>query len=112
MKKSIEIIQKHAKELRKLEQSEQYLFEQLNGLDTGIVEQLIKDYSSEWFQPVNLLRLEILNIRKENITLTPELINEIKNKIIAKDKTYFLKYGEALVNGLINYPQKKKSPFV
>ena len=112
MKNSIEIIQKQAKELKKLEQSEQYLFERLNNLNTEIVEQLIKDFTSEQFQPVNLLRLEILNKIKENIVLTPESIEEIKNKIITKDTEYFSKYGGTLVNGLINYPQKKKSPFV
>jgi len=64
------------------------------------------------FKPVNLLRLEILNKIKENITVTPELIEEIKNKIINKDTAYFSKYGESLVNGLKDYPEKKKSPFV
>ena len=112
MQESIEIIQKHAEKLKKLEQNESYLFEQLNNLDIEIVKQLINDYASEHFKPVNLLRLEILNTIKENITLTPELIEEIKNKIIRKDKVYFSKYGESLVNGLISYPQKKKSPFV
>jgi 5-methylcytosine-specific restriction protein B len=112
MKQPIEIIQKHAKYLKKLEQSEQYLFEQLNNLDTGIVEQLIESFDTKLYKPVNLLRLEILNKIKENITVTPELIEEIKNKIINKDETYFSKYGESLVNGLINSPQKKKSPFV
>ena len=113
MKNSIEIIQKQAKELKKLEQSEQYLFERLNNLNTEIAEQLIRDFTSERFQPVNLLRLEILNKIKENIvSITPELIEEIKNKIITKDTEYFSKYGGTLVNGLINYPQKKKSSFV
>jgi len=119
MKKSIEIIQKYAKELKKIESGEQYLFDQLNNLNPEITEQLIQDYTklvddftSKWFQPVNLLRLEILNKRKENIIITPELIEEIKNKIVAKDEVYFSKYGETLINSLINYPQKKKSPFV
>jgi len=112
MKQSIEIIQKYAKELKKLEENESYLFEQLNNLDIEIINQLIKNYTSEQFKPVNLLRLEILNTLKENIALTPELIEDIENKIINKDKAYFSKYGESLVNGLINSPQKKKSPFV
>ena len=112
MKQSIETIQKRAKYLKTLEQSEQYLFEQLNSLDTGIVEQLIESFDTGFFKPVNLLRLEILNTIKEKSAVTPELIEEIKNKIINKDEAYFSKYGESLVNGLINAPQKKKSPFV
>ena len=112
MKQSVEIIQKHAEYFKKLEQSEQYLFEQLNTLNTEIVEQLIESFDTGLFKPVNLLRLEILNKIKENITVTPELIEEIKNKIINKDTAYFSKYGESLVNGLKDYPEKKKSPFV
>ncbi|AKB35840.1 hypothetical protein MSSAC_1250 [Methanosarcina siciliae C2J] len=112
MQKSIEIIQKHAAELEKLEQDEQYLFKQLNNLNVEIVERLINNFRSEWFQPVNLLRLEILNNIKENIRITPELIEEVKNKITTKDVEYFSKYDETLVSGLINYPQKKKLPFV
>lgn len=112
MKQSVEIIQKHAEYFKKLEQSEQYLFERLNTLNTEIVEQLIESFDTGLFKPVNLLRLEILNKIKENITVTPELIEEIKNKIINKDTAYFSKYGESLVNGLKDYPEKKKSPFV
>ena len=112
MQESIEIIQKHAKRLEKFEQNESYLFEQLNNLDLGIVNQQITNYTSEQFKPVNLLRLEILNTVKEKIKVTPELIVKIENKIINKDGVYFSKYGESLVNGLINYPQKTKSPFV
>lgn len=112
MQESIGRIQQLAAKLEKLEKDEQYLFEQLNNLDIEIVEQLINEYNSEYFQPVNLLRLEILNRIKEKDTITPELIEEIKSRINTKDREYFLKYGEALVNGLINYPQKKKLPFV
>ena len=112
MKEAIEIIQKHAKELKKLEHSEQYLFEQLNDLSPELLPQLIDDFTSEKFQPVNLLRLDILHNVKNRINVTSEVIEDIEQKIIDKDDTYFLKYGEAVVNGLLNYPQKKKSPFV
>lgn len=112
MQESIRIIQQLAAKLEKLKQNDKYLFEQLNNLDIKIVEQLINEYNSEYFQPVNLLRFEILNRIKEKKIITPELIEEVKNRINIKDSEYFLKYGETLVNGLINYPQKKKLPFV
>jgi len=112
MKKALETIQTHAKELKKLEQSEQYLFEQLNTLEPEIVENLINDFTSERFQPVNLLRLDILNKLKQKTSITTELIEEIKNKIITKEKTYFLEYGESITNGLVSYTKgKKRSPF-
>jgi len=49
MKQSIENIQKHAKYLKKLEQNEQYLFEQLNTLNNEIVEQLIESFDTGLF---------------------------------------------------------------
>ncbi len=112
MKEAIEIIQKHARELKKLELSEQYLFEQLNTLSPDLVEQLIDDFTSEKFQPVNLLRFDILHKIKNHIPITPGVIEEIEQKIIERDEDYFSQYGDAVVKGLLNYPQKKKTPFV
>jgi len=111
MNKSIEIIQKHARVLKKLEENEIYLFEQLTYLNAEIVKQLIKNYTSEHFQPVNFLRLEILNNLKKNITLTPELIQELKDKIKNKDRAYFSKYSESLLKDLQQYPKDMKSIF-
>jgi len=111
MQESIGIIQKHAAELEKLEQDEIYLFTKLNNLDIDIIEELISNFNSGKFKPVNLLRLEILNKIKERKIITSELIKEIKNKIDIKDKAYFSKYGDALVRGLVSYPPKKDSSF-
>ena len=112
MHEAIKIIQQYAKQLKQLEQSEQHLFEQLNSLDQAVIGQLVKEFTSERFQPVNLLRLDILKKLQEGQTVTSESIEEIKNNITTKNKAYFDKYGEALVNGLLGYPNKKKSPFV
>lgn len=112
MKKDIEIIQKYAKVLRQLEQSEQYLFDQINSLDDKLIDQLILDFTSDEFRPVNLLRLDVLNKIKEDQTITPEIIEQIKKKIIEKDESYFSKYSESLINGLLKYSKgEKRSPF-
>ncbi|KXS44100.1 MAG: ATPase [Methanolobus sp. T82-4] len=112
MQESINLIQEHATKLRKLEENENYLFEQLNNLDDETVNKLIDIFNIDHFRPVNLLRFEILQHIKDKKIVTPELVEEIKDKITAKDDVYFSKYGESLVNGLLNYPEKKKSPFV
>lgn len=119
MQKDIEIIQRHAKELKKLEQSEQYLFDSLNSKSKAEIDGLINDFSfvrsdfsATRFQPVNLLRFDILHLLKEGTQISSETVENIKTKIIEKDEEYFSKYGEILVNALKNYPQKKKSPFV
>ena len=116
MEKALEIIQKHAKELKKLEQSEQHLFEVFNSKTPNEIADLIKEFdfvqSDSKFQPVNLLRYDILNLRKDGKQINSEIIEEIKNRIVSKDEEYFTKYGELLIEGLIKYPQKKKYPFV
>lgn len=112
MQESINLIQAHANKLKKLEENENYLFEQLNNLDAEIVTKLVNIFKIEYFQPVNLLRFEILQHIKDKKTVTPELIEEIKDRIVKKDNAYFSKYGEALTRGLMNYPVKKKTPFV
>jgi 5-methylcytosine-specific restriction protein B len=119
MRKEIEIIQKHAKELKKLEQNEQYLFESLNSKSIEEINEFINDYSFlssdssvTQLQPVNLLRFEILQLLKERIQIRSETVEKIKTKIIERDEEYFSKYGYILVNALKNYPQRKKSPFV
>lgn len=106
------LIQNEAKELKKLEENEVYLFEQLNLISSEIIDKLINDFTSDKFQPVNLLRLDILNNLKNKNNINPSLIEKIKSEIVNKNENYFLKYGEILVNGLKNYPIKKKSPFV
>ena len=119
MQKEIDIIQRHAKELKKLEQSEQYLFDSLNSKPKAEIKELINDFSfvrsdfsATRFQPVNLLRYDILQLLKEGVLISSEIVENIKTRIIEKDEEYFSKYGEKLVNALKNYPQKKKSPFV
>lgn len=112
MQEFINLIQTQATKLRKLEENESYLFEQLNTLEVETVSKLIDIFKIEYFQPVNLLRFEILQHLNDKKTVTPEVVEEIKDKIVAKDEVYFSKYGEELVNGLLNYPAKKKSPFV
>lgn len=112
MKESIRIIQQLAAKLEKLEQDDKYLFEQLNNLDIEVVEQLIKEYNSEHFQPVNFLRYVILNKIKERNTITPELVEEIKKKITDKDIEYFSKYDKILLKHLIEYINENTRPFV
>ena len=119
MQKEIDVIQRQAKELKKLEQSDQYLFDYLNNKPKNEIEGLISDFnfvysefSTTRFQPVNLLRFDILHLLKEGTQIKSEIVENIKTKIIEKDGEYFSKYGDTLVNALKNYPQKKKSPFV
>lgn len=119
MNESVSLIQTYAKQLKKFEQSDVDLFEHLNSLPVAEIDKLIADldfvktdFTSFFFQPVNLLRLEILRKIKEGIPVNSDLIEEIKNKIIAKDEPYFTSYGDKFIQALRSYPVKKKHPFV
>lgn len=69
------------------------------------------DFSATLFQPVNLLRFDILHLLREGVQISSETVENIKSRIIEKDKEYFSKYGDILVNALTNYPQKKEISF-
>ncbi|HPK04681.1 MAG TPA: AAA family ATPase [Bacteroidales bacterium] len=118
MQREIDEIQNYAKELKKVEQSDQYLFDVLKSMPITEIDQLINDFnfvvtdfSETKFQPVNLLRFDILNLLKESVPVNSEVVKDIKNKIESKDEQYFAKYGERLLNGLRNFELKTKSPF-
>ena len=119
MQKALETIQKHAKVLKGMENSDQRLFEVLNSKPKNDLTNLKDDFYSDIaslshtrLQPVNLLRFDILNLLNEGRQINYETVEEIKDKIIEKDDRYFSKYGDTLVNALKNYPKKKKSPFI
>jgi len=119
MNESLSLIQSYSKELKKFEQSDLELFDHLNNLPAAEIDRMIADldfvktdFTTKYFQPVNLLRLEILQKIKEKTLLNSELIEEIKSKIVNKDEAYFSKYGDRLIIALKSYPVKKKSPFV
>jgi 5-methylcytosine-specific restriction enzyme B len=119
MQRSLETVQKYAKDLQKLEQSEKQLFEALNTFSREDLDKLIdrfnfvrSDFSLTYFQPVNLLRYDLLNMLKEGKNINSETVEKVKTKIIDRDETYFSKYGDTLVSALKDYPQKKKSPFI
>jgi len=113
MQNEIELIQRYAKELKKLDDNEQELFSYLNNIVKPDIDELIDFYrpASTTLQPVNLLRFDILNLLKEGNQVNSEMVAGIKAKIVEKDVMYFEKYGDIVVGALKNTPNKKKSPF-
>ena len=111
MIEKIKAIQEKARFFKWLSESDENLFEKVNELNGDLIEELIIQYTSEKYQPVNLLRLTILKLIKEGRAITKELLFEIKDKIERKDIEYFSSYGENTIKGLKDYPDKLKSPF-
>jgi 5-methylcytosine-specific restriction protein B len=115
MHTALEIIQDEAKYLANLEFNEQLLYEEFNSKSDIEINELIVAFdfvkSAERLQPVNLLRYDLLNLKKDGERIDSKIVEDIKSKIIGKDELYFSKYGVKVVENLISYPNKKRSPF-
>ena len=81
------------------------LFEAINNLPKPIVEDIFKEYGDpdRDFKPVNLLRAEIARRLLQGETASEILVNEIKDKIRAKDLNYFNHYKEAFLKQIQEY---------
>ena len=104
----IEKIQQIAASLQAL-QDERVLFKELNNLDSSVVLELQKEYEGvlKKFQPVNMLRYEVLNhLEERRPYLTPEYVELYRKKIESRDVYFFEKYGSVLTEGLLNYPKE------
>ncbi len=113
MKEFVNEIQKTAKAMALYEDNESTLFAAVNDIPKSDVNDLVKQYSRvvDNFRPVNLLRYELLNRLKEGDKLSSALYDDIKEKIRGKNADYFRKYGAALTESLVKYPDKKKDWF-
>lgn len=75
------------------------LFEAVNNLNKEVVADIYKEYGDieRDFKPVNLVRAEVARKLLEGAIVNEELINEIKDKIRAKDVHYFSHYTEVFL---------------
>ena len=89
------------------------LFEAINNLPKPVVEDIFKEYGDpdRDFKPVNLLRAEIARRLLQGQPISETLVNEIKDKIRAKDVNYFNHYKEALLKQIQEYELFKRDLF-
>jgi 5-methylcytosine-specific restriction protein B len=113
MQKRIEEIQMLARKFRQLEGDENAVCRAINALDASILQELLDTYQEvvNRFQPVNLLRFEVLNQRRNGIEITPEGIQEIKENIKSRNIQAFEKYGALLTTALEKYPMGSRDIF-
>ena len=89
------------------------LFEAINNLPKTSVEDIFKEYGDpdRDFKPVNLLRAEIARRLLQGQPINESLVNEIKDKIRAKDVNYFNHYKEPFLKQIQEYELFKRDLF-
>lgn len=89
------------------------LFEAINNLPKTSVEDIFKEYGNpdRDFKPVNLLRAEIARRLLQGQPINEPLVNEIKDKIRAKDVDYFNHYKEPFLKQIQEYELFKRDLF-
>lgn len=105
IEQKIRTIQEFAETFELYDKDENSLFEEINRLDSDVVNKLIDYYNPvlKNFQPVNFLRLEILNLLKEGELIDNNLLDGCKEKIKKRDQAYFKKYGSDFIEELNSY---------
>lgn len=110
----VEYILNLAKKYKRLYDFPDELCVALSDLPTKIISDVYNEYynSENSFKPVNILRAEIARLLLDGQKVSIQRINSLKEKIRSKDVEYFKHLGVPLLEGLANYPIKRKDMFV
>ena len=89
------------------------LFQAINELPREVVSDIFKEFGDPErnFQPVNLLRADVSRRLLAGEFIDEELVEQIKDKIRAKDTTFFVHYKEELLQQLLDYELPKRDLF-
>jgi 5-methylcytosine-specific restriction enzyme B len=113
MEAQIEYIRNLAKQYKKYFEQSETLYEDLNKLPKDVLEDTFREYGDpdRKFQPVALLRAEVVRQVLNGQKATNELTELIKEKIRTKDKSYFSSYNPRMLKELDEYHSPKRDIF-
>ncbi len=96
-----------------LERDEQKLYDALNNLEVDTLEDINEDYdvTDSKFQPVNLLRAEVVRALSNGEKVHSEFVEEIKENIRNKNLHFFSHCPQEYLNQLQNYRIGKRDMF-
>lgn len=102
-----------AKQYRDYSEKPELLLADINKLSQSTVSDVYKEYGDpeSKFQPVNLLRAEIARLILNGTEITEQVIEEVKEHIRQKDKSYFAGLSKEFLQQLENYPLGKRDMF-
>lgn len=89
------------------------LFDAMNNLQKNVLEEIYKEFGDpdREFKPVNLLRAEVARRLLMGESVSEILVEDIKNRIRAKDVAYFDSYKSAFLKQLAEYELFKRDLF-
>jgi 5-methylcytosine-specific restriction protein B len=113
MEAQIDYIRNLAKQYKKYFEQPETLYEDLNNLPREVLEDTFREYGDpdRKFQPVALLRAEVVRQILNGQKATRELTELIKEKIRTKDKTYFSSYNTRVLSEMEEYHSPKRDIF-
>ena len=102
-----------AKQYKQLTSNASSLYDAINKLPQNILEDIYKEFGDPErnFQPVNLLRAEIVRRILKGESASEAMVDEIKNKIRSKDLAYFSHLSENFLEQLKEYELFKRDLF-
>jgi 5-methylcytosine-specific restriction enzyme B len=102
-----------AKQYKQLTSNASVLYGTINKLPQNVLEDIYKEFGDPErnFQPVNLLRAEIVRRILKGESASEAMVDEIKNKIRTKDLAYFSHLTENFLQQLREYELFKRDLF-
>jgi 5-methylcytosine-specific restriction protein B len=113
MEAQFEYITSLAKKYHSYSEQPGVLYKATNDLPADTIAEIFRDYGDPEhdFRPVNLLRAEVARRIMHGEVATEELVELIKEKIRAKDVTFFKEYKDELLSELREYELFKRDLF-
>lgn len=110
MQKQFQYITDLAKQYNGYNENHISLFDAINKLPKSTAEEIFKEYGDPDldFKPVNLLRAEIARLVLEDIQISEEVVNNVKEHIRNRDTAYFSSYSSKCLDGLTSYKTAKE----
>lgn len=113
MDAQIEYIRNLAKQYKVYFKDSKTLYDALNNLPKEVLQDTLNEYGDpdRKFQPVALLRAEVMRRVLNGEKASDEMTEEIKDRIRKKDKEYFAFYSTRILEELVAYHSPKRDIF-
>lgn len=115
MDEKINYLKEQSLFFEKLQNDDEFLYQEINNIPTEQINYLIEYYNKETIGPHNVIRLTVLYMLQSGEKISKELLETIKEKFIQQDCNFFAHYAKnnlKLITTVQNYTSPKgNNPF-